>query len=118
MSFSEAEDNGSLTDDEEPRSTAEEWEPKDPEIVESHDNSTATDNVEPDVRSKSATVTPEALQALPDLAINPEPRAATARIAGDGGSKRKRETSPSDNTCTDGASNSVRRKTQVIDLTG
>ena len=121
MSFSEAEDNGSLTDDEEPRSTAEEWEAKDPEIVESHDNSTlqaATDNVEPDVGSKSATVTPEAFQALPHLAINPEPRVATARIAGDGGSKRKRETSPSDNPCTDGATNSLRRKAQVIDLTG
>ena len=110
MSLSEAEDNNSLTDDED----------EDPENVESHDNSTlqaATDNGEPDVRSKSATVTPEALQALPHLAINPEPKAATARIASDGGSKRKRETSPFDNPCADGAADSVRRKTQVIDLT-
>ena len=117
MSFSEGEDSCSLTDDEEPRPTVEEWEPKDPEIVESHDNSTVQDNVEPDVHSKSATVTPEAFQALPHLAVNPEPRAATAHIASDGGSKRKRETSPSDNPCTDGATDSVRRKTQVIDLT-
>jgi hypothetical protein len=111
MSFSEAEDNDSLTDSED----------EDPENVESHDNSTlqaATDNVGPDVCSKSATVTPEASQALPHLAINPEPKAATARIASDGGSKRKRETSPVDNPCADGAADPVRRKTQVIDLTG
>lgn len=110
MSLSEAEDNDSPTDGED----------EDPENVESHDNSTlqaATDNVEPDVRSKSTTVTPEAHQALPHLAINPEPKAATARIASDGGSKRKREASPFDNPCVDGAADSVRRKTQVIDLT-
>jgi hypothetical protein len=124
MSLSEAEDNESLTDDKESRSTTEEWKPKDkdegPENAESHDNSTlqaATDNVEPDVRSESATVTPEALQALPHLAINPEPKVATACISSDGGSKRKRETSPFDNPCAGGAADSVRRKTQVIDLT-
>jgi hypothetical protein len=110
MSLSEAEDNDLLVDDED----------EDPENIESHDNSTpqaATDTAEPNVRSKSATVTPEVLQVLPDLAINPEPKAATARIASDGGSKRKRETSPFDNPYADGAADSVRRKTQVIDLT-
>jgi len=110
MSLSEAEDNDSLVDDKD----------EDPENIESHDNSTlqaATDTAEPNVRSKSATVTPEVLQVLPDLAINPEPKAATTRIASDGGSKRKRETSPFDNPYADGAADSVRRKTQVIDLT-
>jgi hypothetical protein len=165
MSLSEAEDNDSLTDDEdlsqmsllpadekeaqqfltreksvepgdnaqdseesspsESRSTAEEEsEPKDededPENVESHDNSmlqAATDNVELDVRSRIATVTREAFQELPHLAINSKPKAATARVASDGGSKRKREISPFDNPYADGAANSVRRKTQVVDLT-
>jgi hypothetical protein len=104
----------------ESKSTAEEeLEPKDededPKNAESHDNSTlqaATDNVEPDIRRRIATVTREALQELPHLAINSKPK-ATAHVASNGGTKRKRETSPFDNPCADGAADSVRRKTQV-----
>jgi hypothetical protein len=93
-------------------------EDEDPENVKSHDKSTLQAATESNIRSRTASVTREALQELTHLAMNSKPKAAIAPVASHGGTKRKHETSPFDNLCADGGADSVRHKTQVVDLTG
>ena len=128
MSLSETEDNDSPTDDEDlSHLPADEKEvqhfltkgksagPGD--NAQDSKGSSPSESMEPDTRSRTASATRETPQESPHSATNSNPKAATARIVSDGGTKRKRETSPFDNPCADGAADSVRRKTQVVDLT-